>query len=119
MLHGQSRRSHGAPETLHADVHGAASCVVRNYRGKGVEISPATLEMAGTMTVCRSAAWKEGLMTSAWWVYADQVSKTAPSGEYLPTGSFLIPGRDGDAASMPDVEATRFLDNENKDYVRK
>ena len=25
----------------------------------------------------------------------------------------------GDAALMPDVEATRFLDNENKDYVRQ
>ncbi len=25
----------------------------------------------------------------------------------------------GDAALVPDVEATRFLDNENKDYVRQ
>jgi hypothetical protein len=26
-------------------------------------------------------------------VYADQVSKSAPSGEYLPTGSFMIRGK--------------------------
>lgn len=32
-------------------------------------------------------------MTSAWWVYENQVSKTAPSGEYLPTGSFMIRGK--------------------------
>jgi hypothetical protein len=29
----------------------------------------------------------------AWWVYDYQVSKTAPSGEYLPTGSFMIRGK--------------------------
>ena len=32
-------------------------------------------------------------MTNAWWVYDDQVSKTAPSGEFLPTGSFMIRGK--------------------------
>merc|ERR1712131_74088 len=31
--------------------------------------------------------------TSAWWVHAQQVSKTAPSGEYLTTGSFMIRGK--------------------------
>ena len=30
VLHGQSRRSHGSPETLHADVHGAG--VIRRQR---------------------------------------------------------------------------------------
>ena len=30
VLHGQSRRSHGSPETLHADVHGAG--VIRSQR---------------------------------------------------------------------------------------
>ena len=32
-------------------------------------------------------------MTSAWWVHHQQVSKTAPSGEYLTTGSFMIRGK--------------------------
>ncbi len=30
------------------------------------------------------------VITSAYWVYPDQVSKTAPSGEYLTVGSFMI-----------------------------
>lgn len=30
---------------------------------------------------------------SAWWVYPDQVSKTAPTGEYLTVGSFMIRGK--------------------------
>jgi hypothetical protein len=40
-----------------------------------------------------SKAWKNKIVTSAWWVNDTQVSKTAPSGEYLSTGSFMIRGK--------------------------
>ncbi len=30
---------------------------------------------------------------SAWWVNADQVSKSGPTGEFLPAGSFMIRGK--------------------------
>jgi hypothetical protein len=33
------------------------------------------------------------MITSAWWVESHQVSKTAPTGEYLTVGSFMIRGR--------------------------
>ena len=86
-------------------------------------VPPSTLEQAGTMSVCRSAAWQAKVVTSAYWVHAPQVSKvrclatscpalqgwcrtscvasysfvtplqTAPSGEYLTTGSFMIRGK--------------------------
>jgi len=55
-------------------------------------VPPKTLNEAGTMAICHSAAWDAKVVTSAWWVRHDQVSKTAPSGEYLSTGSFLIRG---------------------------
>lgn len=32
-------------------------------------------------------------MTNAYWVWSDQVSKTAPTGEYLSTGSFMVRGK--------------------------
>lgn len=32
-------------------------------------------------------------MSNAYWVHAEQVSKTAETGEYLPTGSFMIRGK--------------------------
>eukprot|EP01012_Entosiphon_sulcatum_P056212 TRINITY_DN794_c0_g1_i1.p1 TRINITY_DN794_c0_g1~~TRINITY_DN794_c0_g1_i1.p1 ORF type:complete len:1158 (-),score=237.40 TRINITY_DN794_c0_g1_i1:1156-4629(-) len=76
---------------VHADLHGASSCVIKNPSGQTVP--PTSLAQAGTMTVCRSSAWDNKVVTSAWWVYHNQVSKTAPSGEYLPTGSFMIRGR--------------------------
>ncbi|XP_034432358.1 nuclear export mediator factor NEMF-like [Hippoglossus hippoglossus] len=76
---------------VHADLHGATSCVIKNTTG--VPIPPRTLTEAGTMSVCYSAAWDAKIITSAWWVHHHQVSKTAPSGEYLTTGSFMIRGK--------------------------
>lgn len=60
----------------------------------GESVPPKTLNEAGTMAICNSAAWDAKVVTSAWWVHHDQVSKTAPSGEYLTTGSFMIRGED-------------------------
>lgn len=38
-------------------------------------------------------AWEAKVLTRAWWVYGHQVSKSAPTGEYLTTGSFMIRGK--------------------------
>lgn len=43
--------------------------------------------------MCQSQAWDSKIVTSAWWVYPHQVSKTAPTGEYLTVGSFMIRGK--------------------------
>ncbi|KAI5101931.1 hypothetical protein C0J45_7283 [Silurus meridionalis] len=76
---------------IHADLHGATSSVIKNPSGDPVP--PRTLTEAGTMAVCYSAAWDAKVITSAWWVHHHQVSKTAPTGEYLTTGSFMIRGK--------------------------
>ncbi|XP_062863885.1 ribosome quality control complex subunit NEMF-like [Trichomycterus rosablanca] len=76
---------------VHADLHGATSCVIKNPSGEPVP--PRTLTEAGTMAACYSAAWDAKVITSAWWVHHNQVSKTAPTGEYLTTGSFMIRGK--------------------------
>ena len=59
----------------------------------GKEVPPKTLNEAGQMAVCYSAAWESKVVTSAYWVESSQVSKTAPTGEYLTTGSFMIRGK--------------------------
>ncbi|CAG0883508.1 unnamed protein product [Darwinula stevensoni] len=76
---------------VHADIHGASSVVIKNPSGNPVP--PKTLNEAGVMAVCYSMAWEAKVVTSAWWVHATQVSKTAPTGEYLTTGSFMIRGK--------------------------
>ncbi|VEU36224.1 unnamed protein product [Pseudo-nitzschia multistriata] len=86
---------------LHADVHGAASCVLRAKRKRDpktgktspIPLSSQALREAGNFTICRSSAWSSRMVTSAWWVESHQVSKTAPTGEYLTVGSFMIRGK--------------------------
>ncbi|KAL4420985.1 hypothetical protein ABPG77_001304 [Micractinium sp. CCAP 211/92] len=77
---------------VHADLHGASTTIVRNH-APDAPIPPLTLSQAGQACVCRSQAWDAKVVTSAWWVHPEQVSKTAPTGEYLVTGSFMIRGR--------------------------
>lgn len=77
---------------VHADVRGASSVIIRNKSEKN-DIPPKTLNEAGVMAVCYSSAWEAKVSASAWWVYHHQVSRTAPSGEYLSSGSFMIRGK--------------------------
>ncbi|XP_018579710.1 nuclear export mediator factor NEMF homolog [Anoplophora glabripennis] len=76
---------------VHADIHGASSVIIKNPSGQAVP--PKTLNEAGTMAICYSVAWDAKVVTNAYWVWGDQVSKTAPTGEYLTTGSFMIRGK--------------------------
>lgn len=89
---------------VHADLSGASSVIVKNHRRPADESEPSqmansvpiphrTLLEAGAFSLCFSKAWEAKIVTSAWWVHASQVSKTAPSGEYLGTGSFMVRGR--------------------------
>lgn len=77
---------------VHADLHGASSTVIKNHK-MDQPVSPLSLNQAGCYTVCQSQAWDSKIVTSAWWVYPHQVSKTAPTGEYLTVGSFMIRGK--------------------------
>lgn len=65
--------------------------IIKNPSGQ--PIPPSTLSQAGSMAIVYSRAWEAKIVTSAYWVHHDQVSKTAPSGEYLTTGSFMVRGK--------------------------
>ncbi|KAH8750178.1 fibronectin-binding protein A N-terminus-domain-containing protein [Diaporthe sp. PMI_573] len=78
---------------VHADFHGAASIIVKNSpKTPDAPIPPSTLSQAGSLSVCSSNAWDSKAGMGAWWVNAEQVSKSAPTGEYLPSGSFMVRG---------------------------
>ena len=78
---------------IHADLHGAASVIIKNKAGMlQSPIPPSTLSQGGTLAVATSSAWDSKAVMSAWWVHANQISKTAPSGEYL-AGNFTITGQ--------------------------
>jgi hypothetical protein len=77
---------------FHAEIHGSPFFILKN--GYSLDnIGPSLLEV-GQATVSFSRAWKDGLYGSdAYWVTPAQVRRGAPTGQYLPKGSFVIEGK--------------------------
>lgn len=77
---------------FHADLHGSPFFVLKDNT-----LLPPREEIAGELaqaTVSFSRAWKDELGSAdAFWVLPEQIKKSAPSGEYLPRGSFFIEGK--------------------------
>ncbi|MFO7991181.1 MAG: ribosome rescue protein RqcH [Thermoplasmata archaeon] len=74
----------------HAEAGGAPSTVIKS---EGEEIDEVTCEEACQFALIHSKEWKRGVSSgTAYWVKPYQVSKTAESGESLPTGAFVIRG---------------------------
>lgn len=75
---------------LHANIQGAATTIIKNP----INIDENDLKDAAIIAACYSKAWKLGLgAVDVFWVYGNQVSKSPPTGEYLPKGSFMIYGK--------------------------
>lgn len=75
---------------FHGDIFGSPFFILKNAdNAPTVSMN----EVAHT-TVCFSRAWREGMYgVRAYWVNPEQVKKSAPSGEFLPKGSFTIEGQ--------------------------
>jgi predicted ribosome quality control (RQC) complex YloA/Tae2 family protein len=78
---------------VHADIHGAASVIVKHPAAGEPPMSEATLLEAGQWAVAFSKAWRAGLASAAaFWVPPDQVSKSSESGEFVARGAWIIRG---------------------------
>lgn len=80
---------------FHGEVHGSPFFIVKNAAAPAQEgkIEKSLVEVAQA-TVAFSRAWKDGLSSAdAYWVFPDQVKKGAPTGQFLPKGSFVIEGK--------------------------
>ncbi|MFB5607948.1 MAG: ribosome rescue protein RqcH [Candidatus Nitrosomaritimum yanchengensis] len=75
---------------FHGDIFGSPFFILKDSQN-----APDTsMNEVAHATVCFSRAWREGMYgVSAYWVYPDQIKKSAPSGEFLPKGSFTIEGQ--------------------------
>jgi predicted ribosome quality control (RQC) complex YloA/Tae2 family protein len=84
----------------HADIHGAPSVVVK--KEGDIEIGGETLKEASHFALAYSKAWNAKIGSgSAYWVNAEQVSKTPQSGEYLAKGAFVVRGKRNILADIP------------------
>lgn len=72
---------------FHADVAGAASVIARQG------CSEDTKSAAAAMAMCLSKAWERNVVCAVYCVSGHQVNKSAPTGEFLKTGSFMIQGK--------------------------
>ena len=78
---------------LHADLHGAASVIVKHPAPGEPPVTEVTLREAGQWAVVYSKAWRAGLAAAeAFWVTPEQVSKSAASGEFVARGAWAIHG---------------------------
>ncbi len=74
---------------FHADVFGSPFTIVRN----GESCGEVTKLEAAQFTAAHSRAWELKSPIDVYYVLPHQVSKQAPSGEYISTGSFMISGK--------------------------
>jgi predicted ribosome quality control (RQC) complex YloA/Tae2 family protein len=77
---------------FHAEVYGSPFFIIKNASvTQNIDLS---LLQVAQATVAFSRAWKDGLFSAdAYWVNAYQIKKGAPTGQFLPKGSFVIEGK--------------------------
>jgi predicted ribosome quality control (RQC) complex YloA/Tae2 family protein len=82
---------------FHAEVHGSPFFIIKNAaafitsRESKIDSS---LQQVAQATISFSRAWRDGLSSAdAYWVMPEQLKKGAPTGQFLPKGSFVIEGK--------------------------
>ena len=76
---------------FHADIAGAPFAVIKT---DGKSVPKSTLDQTAQFAASYSKAWARGLGSiDIYHIGPDQVTKTAPAGEFLPKGAFLITGK--------------------------
>lgn len=83
---------------FHAEVHGSPFFIIKNAAASFAATQEGTinssLHQVAQATISFSRAWKDGLSSAdAYWVMPEQVKKGAPTGQFLPKGSFVIEGK--------------------------
>ncbi len=98
----------------HADVYGAPHVVIKDGQKAGEK----TIFEACQFAVSMSKAWSRGVYSEdAYWAYPDQVTKQAPSGEYLGKGAFMVYGKRNWLHGLPLKLAVGVINYEGDDYV--
>ncbi len=100
---------------VHADLHGAASVVVKHPASGRPPLTEATYREASQWAVAFSKAWRAGLAAaSAFWVSPDQVSKSGGSGEFVARGAWVIHGTKHFLHDLPLEVAIGTIDYEGE-----
>ena len=94
-------KRHMEPNDLfvHSDVPGGSVVIIKT---QGRDVPYETEKQAVALAVAYSRAWGAGLgVADGYWVKADQVSKSPPSGEYIGKGAFMVYGERNYVRNVP------------------
>jgi predicted ribosome quality control (RQC) complex YloA/Tae2 family protein len=84
---------------FHAEIVGAPIVLVKTERKT---VPEKTINEAAQLAASYSKAWKELFSTiNVYWIHPEQVSKSPPSGQSLPKGSFMIRGTKNFVRGVP------------------
>ncbi|MDI3474483.1 MAG: hypothetical protein PWQ95_211 [Thermococcaceae archaeon] len=98
----------------HADVYGAPHVVIKD----GQKAGERTIFEACQFAVSMSRAWSQGLYSAdAYWAYPNQITKQAPSGEYLGKGAFMVYGKRNWMHGLPLKLAVGVINYDGEEYV--
>ena len=98
---------------FHAEIFGSPFFILKNSS----DSPPSSINEVANATVCFSRAWREAMYgTNAYWVNPEQVKKSAPSGQYLPKGSFTIDGQ-RNFVRISSLKLTVGLFKQNENYL--
>jgi predicted ribosome quality control (RQC) complex YloA/Tae2 family protein len=100
---------------FHAEISGAPFTVVKS---EGKSIPEPTLREAGEFAASFSRAWRENAGSAdVYWVKLDQLSKSGPSGEFVPHGAFSVVGKRNWMRNVPLRVAIGITVDEETHYV--
>ncbi len=99
---------------FHADITGAPVIILKT---EGREPLEEDLLETAIFAVSHSRAWRAGWTAcDAYWVRSDQVSLSAPTGEYLPKGAVMVRGNRSYMKKTPLRLAVGLLEEEGIPY---
>jgi len=100
---------------FHAELSGAPFTVVKT---EGKPVPEQTLKEAGEYAASFSRGWRENAgSVDVYWVTPEQLSKSGPSGESVPHGSFFVVGKRNWMRNMPLRTAVGVIVNEETRFV--
>jgi predicted ribosome quality control (RQC) complex YloA/Tae2 family protein len=100
---------------FHAEVSGAPFVVVKT---EGKTASEQALQEAGVFAASFSRAWREGAGSAdVYWVNPSQLTKSGPSGEYVPHGAFAVSGKRNWMRNVPLKLAIGMVENNETRFV--
>ena len=110
-------KKHAAPDdpVFHADITGAPFVVVKT---ESKAPSEQVLREAGEFAAAFSRGWREGVGSAdVYWVKPEQLSKSGPSGEYVPHGAFAVIGKRNWMRGVPLQLAVGVVGGENVRFI--